>query len=188
MSDDPVELLRKVVKVCEAVGTGYAVIGAVARNAWAPPRATADLDLAVSVTAESYEPLIAALRRGGLTVKRTIAADPAAPIPDIVLLEADSGIIRRVDLLIAKTPFEQEAIVSAVSRDIGAPCRVVRPEHLIVYKLIAGRPRDMTDAEEVMRTCALGGNTLDLGLIEKWAVEWGVEARLHRLLHGQEHE
>jgi hypothetical protein len=68
-----------------------------------------------------------------------------------------------------------------VLKDIGAHCSVVRPEHLIVYKLIAGRPRDVADAEDVARTCALGGAPLDWSLIERWAAEWGVEDRLERL-------
>ena len=84
-------------------------------------------------------------------------------------------------MLVAKTPFEREAVDHAVIHDIGKRCRVVRPEHLVVYKLIAGRPRDLADAEEVMRTRELAGETLGFGLIERWAREWGVEERLKRL-------
>jgi len=181
MTDDPLDALRRVVDACEEVGVGYAVIGAVARNAWAPPRATTDIDFAISVGAGGYDALVVALERRGLTIKRKICTEPDATVPDILLLEAASGVVRRVDLLIAKTPFEGEAIAQAVPKDIGAQCRVVRPEHLIVYKLIAGRSRDVTDAEDVARTCELGGTALDWSLVERWAVEWGVEDRLQRL-------
>lgn len=181
MTDDPLDALRRVIGACAEVGVAYAVIGAVARNAWAPPRATTDIDFAVSVEPEAYGPLVGALERRGLTVKRRISTDPDAAVPDILLLEAAAGVVRRVDLLIAKTPFEREAVAQAVPKDIGAHCSVVRPEHLIVYKLIAGRPRDVTDAEDVARTCELGGGALDWDLIKRWAVEWGVEDRLQRL-------
>jgi hypothetical protein len=182
MSEDPLALLRTVVDACDEVGVRYAVIGAVARNAWAPPRATTDLDLTASCAPAAFAALIAALERRALTVKRTISNDPRAAVPDIVLLEADSGVVRRLDLLIAKTPFELEAIGGAVTKEIGVACRVVRPEHLIVYKLIAGRARDLSDAEDVVQTARLTGEILDLDLIRRWTAEWGVTERLRQLL------
>lgn len=182
MSDDPLELLRRVVQACERATVPYAVIGAVARNAWAPPRATTDIDLALAVDAASYAALIAALAGQDVTVKRTMSADPAAVVPDLALLEGPPGPVRRLDFLIAKTAFEHEAIDRSVEADIGIRCHVVRPEHLIVYKLIAGRPRDFDDAEEVLRTRALAREPVDGALIRRWAVDWSIEDRLEQLL------
>jgi predicted nucleotidyltransferase len=182
MTGDPLDLLRRVVESCETAGVSYAVIGAVARNAWAPPRATTDVDVAVAVAADTYQPLLAELAKRDVSLKRTVASDAAATVPDIALLEGPPGPVRRADLLIAKTDFEREAIDRAVTHVIGLPCRVVRPEHLIVYKLIAGRPRDFSDAGEVMRTRSLADERIDLDLIRHWANEWGVTDRLQRLL------
>lgn len=187
MSDDPLDLLRRVVQACELVTVPYAVIGAVARNAWAPPRATTDIDLAVAVDAASYEALIAALAARAITVKRIVSSDPAAVVPDVALLEGPPGPVRRVDFLIAKTAFEHEAIQHSVEADIGLRCRVVRPEHLIVYKLIAGRPRDLDDATEVLRTRALAGQPVDRAAVQRWCAEWGVEERWARLLDSLGH-
>jgi hypothetical protein len=39
--------LARVVRALAAAGVRYALIGAAARNAWAPPRLTTDLDVAV---------------------------------------------------------------------------------------------------------------------------------------------
>lgn len=182
MSDDPLDLLRRVVESCVAVGVRYAVIGAVARNAWAPPRATTDIDVAVLVTAETYQPLLVELARRDVSLQRTVTSDAAAVVPDIALLEGPPGVVRRADLLIAKTDFETEAIDRAVTHDIGVQCRVVRPEHLIVYKLIAGRPRDFSDAGEVLRTRVLAGDPVDIDTVHRWADEWGVTDRLRQLL------
>jgi hypothetical protein len=170
------------VEAVQEVGAGYAVVGAVARNAWAPPRATADLDCAVSVNPRSYPVLVDALARRGFTIRKTVTADPSDQVPDVVLLDNPAMLVRRLDLLIAKTPFEFDAIAQAVPRDIGVACRIVLPEHLVVYKLIAHRPRDLADAEEVVRTRALAGEPLDLELARRWAIEWGVEGALDALL------
>lgn len=181
MSDDPLDLLRRVVESCVAAGVRYAVIGAVARNAWAPPRATTDIDLAVVVAADTYRVLLAELDRRGVSLQRTVTSDQAAVVPDIALLEGPPGIVRRADLLVAKTDFEIEAERS-VTHDIGVRCHVVRPEHLIVYKLIAGRPRDFSDAGEVLRTRTLAGQPVDIDAVRRWTDEWGVTDRLQQLL------
>lgn len=181
-SDDVLSGLRAVLDACTTAGVAHAVIGAVARNAWAPPRATTDADVAVIVDAEKYPALKEALRQRGITIRKEISADSDGAIPDLVLLEAPHSILRRVDLLVAGTAFEREAVQQAVERDIGLRCRVVRAEHLIVYKLIAGRPRDVDDVDAILRTLAGAGQELDLDLVRRWCVEWGVESRLDAAL------
>jgi predicted nucleotidyltransferase len=182
MSIAPIGLLEIVVEVCVAAGVDYAVIGAIARNAWAPPRATADVDIAVAVSPEQYRGLVTALERRGFTVKRVSAADSGDLVPDLVLLEAPPGPVRRVDLLVAKTAFEMEAIQNSIEIEIGFPCNVASPEHLVVYKLIAGRRRDLDDIIEVIKTRILAGRPVDLTLVRKWATEWKVEDRLDAAL------
>lgn len=178
IDSDPLSPLREAVAACVEAGAAHAVIGAVARNAWATPRATTDIDLAIVVDRGSYQRLLEALARRGFRVKRTMSADSADLVPDLVLLELKGGVVERVDLLVAKTPFELEAVASAVETDIGTPCRVVTPEHLIIYKLIAGRPHDLLDAEEVARTRSAAGSPVDFGLIEHWVDVWDVKDRL----------
>jgi hypothetical protein len=178
----PFDALSEVVAACRTANVEYAVIGAVARNAWATPRATTDLDLAIAVTIASYARLISALSGCGFEPDRAVTAEEGDPLPDVALLRRATGTVRRLDLLIAKSEFEQEAVREAPTLDLGVSCRVVRPEHLIVYKLIAGRPRDLDDAEEVARTRTLAGNPVDFAVVRRWAIEWKVEARLYEML------
>jgi hypothetical protein len=51
-----------------------------------------------------------------------------------------------------------------------------------VYKLIAHRPRDIADAEAVIRTRALAGEPVDMSLVRRWAADRGVEEVLDHLL------
>jgi polysaccharide biosynthesis protein len=78
-----VRLAEVVTAVAHAVGDrrSVAVIGAVARNAWAPPRATTDLDLTISAHHETLDALDAALRRLGYTAVRRQQAEPSYPFP-----------------------------------------------------------------------------------------------------------
>jgi hypothetical protein len=123
MPDDPFALLSDAGAACDEAGVAYAVIGAVARNAWAPPRATADIDLATIIPDRAAnERLMAAFARRGIEVAQ-VAASGDEPVPDLIRLERPTGVVRRLDILVAKTPFEVEAVSTATTFDLGGPHR-----------------------------------------------------------------
>lgn len=157
----------------------FAVIGAVARNAWAPPRATTDLDLTAAATPEVLLAIEAALVPLGYARVREQRTDPNDSLPDIVIFRSDHAVPRQVDVLVAKTAFEEEALRRAVAVDVaGAPIMVVTPEDLVVYKLIAARPRDRDDVRAVARTQARSGRPLNWSYVESWAADWGITDRV----------
>jgi len=85
-----------------------------------------------------------------------------------------------VDLLFATTPFEIEALGRRESlRVLGVEVPVAMPEDLLVFKLIAGRPQDLADAE---RLFALHGSTFDLARVRRWCRDFGVADRLEAFL------
>lgn len=87
----------------------------------------------------------------------------------------------------AKTAFETEVIRRAVPVEIsGVAVPVATPEDLIVYKLIADRPRDRDDIGAIRRTQARAGRELDRDYIERWARFRGVSDRLEALEAGVE--
>lgn len=162
-----------------------ALIGATARNAWAPPRATTDIDLAVAADPAVLEAVKEALQALGYEPVRSHRADPEDPLADLVVLRAPGGSLRQVDLLVAKTEFETEALRRAVPIEIaGVTVPVATPEDLIVYKLVAYRPRDRQDIAAIARTQGRAGRLLDRSYIRRWAEYWGVADRLEILSHG----
>jgi hypothetical protein len=87
-----------------------------------------------------------------------------------------------VDLLFATTPFEIEALGRRRPlRVLGVELPVASPEDLVVFKLIAGRPQDLADADALYR---LHGDELDLDRVRRWCRDFGVEDRLDRLQSG----
>jgi predicted nucleotidyltransferase len=179
-----VSLTSVLIAVEAAIGCGgsHAIIGAVARNAWAPPRATTDLDLAIAARPEALDSLDTKLREVGYVRVREHRVDASDPLPDIVIFRSEEGEPRQVDLLLAKTPFEQEVIEHAEHVTIG-PLRspVASPEHLIVYKLLADRPRDRDDVRAVLRTQTRAARSFDWGRVERWVEFWQITERLRRL-------
>lgn len=159
-----------------------AVIGAVARNAWAPPRATTDLDLAVSASASTLAAAEAALVALGYQCVRRQRADPADPLPDMLIFRSEAAGLRQVDLLVAKTDFERQALRRGTPIVVGeATVPVATLEDLIVYKLLADRPRDRDDIRAMLRTQARAGRVTDWDHIESWSRYWSVTDRLRAL-------
>lgn len=162
-------------------GIDHALVGALARAVWARPRASTDVDFAVAYDPERLPLLYEALTRARF--ERTMelrAASEKDELPELSVWRSPSGV--RVDFLVTHTPFEQEALSRRVSAIVGpVHTFVVSPEDLIVYKLLAGRPKDWDDMADVVATRAAAGQQLDWAYIQRWAEAWGVEERLERL-------
>lgn len=175
-------LLHTAVDIIEKAAIRYAVVGALARNAWGRPRTTMDVDLAVMLDAAEAERLQAGFFDAGFVVRKVRRGDDGDPVPELLLLAHASDAALRVDLLIAKTPFEMEAIGRRrLATVYGRSCHVVTPEDLVVYKVVSGRSQDLADVEDVARTRREGGQPIDWTYVERWAAEFGVEARLRDL-------
>jgi hypothetical protein len=148
------------------------LVGALARAVWARPRASTDVDFAVAYDPERLPLLYEALTRARF--ERTMELRAASEKDELPELS--------VDFLVTHTPFEQEALSRRVSAIVGpVHTFVVSPEDLIVYKLLAGRPKDWDDMADVVATRAAAGQQLDWAYIQRWAEAWGVEERLERL-------
>ena len=83
----------------------------------------------------------------------------------VLLLKASNGV--SLDVALAAFPFEIEAIDAASDWDVmpGVSLRTCAAEHLIVYKLVAARARDLADVEGIVRR---RGTSLDIGIIRRW--------------------
>jgi hypothetical protein len=122
----------------ESSGVAYAVIGGCARNAYAEPRATKDIDFVAAGDERSFAAVEGALAARGF--HRASAVDaPGEAVPDLVLY-CDAR-RRRIDVLFAKTDFERSALARRETHEpygsIALP--IVSPEDLLVYKPIAAR-------------------------------------------------
>lgn len=176
-----VEVLGAVNTAAGARGA-FAIIGAVARNAWAPPRATTDLDLTVVADAAVLARIDDCLTRLGYRAVREQRADPAETLPDIKIFRCEDAELRQVDFLVAKTPFEEEVLRRAPLVDVGPiQVPVASPEDVIVYKLLADRLRDRDDIAAILRTLRRAARSLDWRHVERWVRFWRIEDRLARL-------
>ncbi len=179
MTDDVAGLLREALAAIRESGLGHAVIGGCARNAYAEPRATKDVDLVVEVAEAGHPALIRNLERRGFRGATSVGGEGG--VPDLTLFRDGRG--RRIDLLFAHTDFEREALRRAVTREPfrGVAAPVITVEDLIVYKVLADRPQDRVDVRDVVAAAGARGQDIDWSYVERWCDAWEVRGRLDRV-------
>jgi hypothetical protein len=155
--------LRALGDSLEEFGAPWLVIGGVAVIAAGVPRLTGDIDATLWAPGVDPEVLLDLLRIHRIVPRISDAVTFAKERQVLLVQHEPSGV--PVDLSLAWLPFEEEAIRCGVEGDYaGVRIRLPRPEDLIIYKLVAARPRDLDDAEKLL---LLYGGSLDVPRIRR---------------------
>lgn len=138
--------LAALVRALDASGHPWMCIGGIAAIAQGVRRTTTDVDVAMRAEGIDLEAFIRALGKRQIRARIKNAASFARESQVLLLEHEPTGV--SLDLSFAWLSFEHEALTRATVIDFaGIEMRAARPEDLIIYKLFAGRPRDLVDAE-----------------------------------------
>jgi Nucleotidyl transferase AbiEii toxin, Type IV TA system len=141
--------LADVAGVLKAIEAPAAVIGGIAVIAWGHPRFTADIDCAVAAPIASLNELLGAFEQAGVVPREPDAISFARENLVLLLRHRETGIA--VDVSLAQLDFEQQALSHSINRRFGALQIPVPPiTDLLIYKLIAGRPKDHEDVSALL--------------------------------------
>jgi len=147
----------------------YALIGGLAASLQGEPRVTADVDAVIDCSLEDASKLIGHLDGS--------AFDPLfAGVDEVVqqsfilpLRHRQTGV--KVDLSIGLSGFERQLIERAELVTVaGRSLRIATAEDLVVMKLLAGRPRDIQDAQGI---ATVRGTQMDWSYCQMTAAELG---------------
>lgn len=137
--------------VMEVLGAEYGgmIIGGVAVIALGHSRATTDIDATLRIPAQRLAALVERFADNGIVPRISNAVEFAQTRHVLLMRHRDTQI--DIDVTVALLPFEEEAIAHRQSVDFaGVPIAIPRPEDLVIYKMVAGRPQDMQDAEALL--------------------------------------
>ncbi len=170
--------LSSIVRVFNAHGIPYAVMGGLAVRVYAIPRFTNDVDLTIAIQREELPELIDSLQSIDCEVSQVYRDGWLDSVGGMPLFKADFYNESRsieIDLFVSETPFQHSLIDRR--RAIKTPdgeIWFVSPEDLILLKLIASRPRDLVDVQDILFT--LG--ELDRGYLDHWGLKLSVAQEL----------
>lgn len=167
MSTDPaqgfLDALEALRCALDEVDAPSMIIGGVAVIALGVPRLTVDIDATVAAADLKIERLVEGLDRQGIRPRIPDALAFARARQVFLGVHQASG--TPVDVSLAWLPFEAEALSSSQVCDYaGVRIRIPRPEDLLIYKIIASRPRDLQDAEGLL---VLHGATMDVDRVRR---------------------
>jgi hypothetical protein len=140
--------LLEVCAILDDLRIPYMLIGGLAVAQWEEPRATLDIDITIWVEPERLEQMV-----GELCLRLPPKPkEPPAFVRETRVLPVITSQGIPVDLIFAMWPMEREAIQNAVERTLaGKTFRVVPLDYLLFLKLTSNRPKDLDDAERLLR-------------------------------------
>lgn len=190
-----VEAFQAALDALEEAHVEYAILGGIAANLHGLPRLTMDVDVLVRAPRIAWPGLLGRLEARGYAYGRQ--GGPARGQRDALEALARDGLTEmwrdgyRLDLLNVADPIHGEALgASRRTVFLSRSVPVIAPEHLILTKWIAGRPKDLLDVDAIL---AVQRERLDLSVIRAWlpAIErsGGLKAqefedRVRRILGG----
>jgi hypothetical protein len=143
------EALRAFHEALVELGAPFAFIGGVAVIARGVPRLTVDIDATVRAVDTDVDSVFQVLGRHDIHPRIDEAREFARMHQVFLALHEPTG--TPIDLSLAWLDFENEAIGSSSEvdyADVRIP--VAQAEDLVVYKIVAFRPRDLDDAEKLL--------------------------------------
>jgi hypothetical protein len=168
--------LAAVAKVLERLGHPAAVIGGIAVITWGRARTTADIDAAVWAPLDAVDEVFAQFRRAGFRGRDADTVTFARENFVLLLEHVPTGI--PLDVSLAQLDFERQALEQSEPRSFGkVSIPVPSVTALLIYKLLAGRPRDHEDAAALLEL----GHEIDATRIEQTLAQFDEFLETNRL-------
>ncbi len=176
------QALLNIIDVLDSEGIPYAVMGGLAVRVYSIPRATQDVDLTIQIKRDKLDHLRDALYEQGCSIPPVYDSGWLDKVPGMPLFKVKRHIQEHsidIDIFVAESPFQVEMLRRRQPLEIsGRKVFLVSPEDLLLLKLVAGRPRDKIDVQDMLFT--LG--ELDNDYLSAWAKELGVVKQLEDAL------
>jgi hypothetical protein len=182
------DTLFTLVELLDKLSIPYCVMGGIAVRAHGVPRPTYDVDANIVLERRRLSELFERLRELDFVIPEpyeTGWVDDVNGLKVLKLRRYFRGESLDVDLFLAETSFQQEVMRRRLRAEAeGRAVWLVSPEDLILFKLLAGRPRDLGDVNDVL----FMQGRVDIKYMHQWARELGILAELERVISEQQYD
>ena len=176
------DTLHTLVRLMDQLSIDYAVMGGFAVRAHGVPRPTYDVDLAIALQRDRFATLFDSLRDLDFVIPEVYESEWVDRVQELPVLKLRRYIRDEsldVDLFLVEGDFLIEVMNRRSKLDAeGKVLWVVSPEDLILFKLMAGRPRDWGDIADVFFI----QSSLDTQYMRQWATKLGVGQQLEKAI------
>ena len=160
----------------------YMVMGGLAVRMLALPRTTMDIDVMLGIQERDVAAFAQAADQAGFHVDEPFRrgfVDQVAGLGKFHFDVSERGRSVRIDAFVLSSEYQRAAFQRRQSHtsEIGT-LNVMSPEDLLIHKLLAHRPRDLSDVADLL----LVTGPLDHVYLAQWAGRLGIGARLDQAL------
>ena len=179
---DLTAVIHDLVGLFDRLHLPYAIMGGIAVRAHGLPRPTFDVDFVLAVPRERLADLFAAIEAAGYTVPEHyhdgwVDSVGGMPLFKVRLFLECRGI--DADVFLVDNDFQREVMTRRILEEVeGKPVQLITAEDLILFKLLAGRPRDLLDIKDIF----FMQGQLDEAYMRRWAGPLGVGEQLAQAL------
>ncbi len=139
--------LIKISQLFKKNGIPYMVIGGYAVSIYGEMRLTQDIDITLGVDVDNFDNIIKVISDDFIIVGEE-PKEFANKTNVIIAVDKTNQI--RVDIIFSFIPFETEAVNNAQKiKILNNEIKIVSVDDLLVYKLLAGRAKDIDDAKNI---------------------------------------
>lgn len=174
--------LEDLIRLFDDLNIPYAIMGGMAVSVHGIPRPTHDLDFTISVDRKRLNALYSAAVNLGYTTPEAYQSgwvDQVSDLPLVRMRQWIDGKTVDIDLFLVESEFQESVLTRRMECLVeGRPAWVVSPEDLILLKLIAGRPRDLGDIQDILMV----QGQLDSNYLDMWSERLGVKKLLNEAM------
>jgi hypothetical protein len=179
----PDEVLASLARALREAGVEPVLMGGYAVLVWGVPRATYDVDVLIDADEQTLGRCLQRLEATGFGIDAIYKTGWRDRVRDMPLVKAQvyrDGRSIHSDLFPVTTPLQRSAVARARGVEVpgGLVTRVVSAADLILFKLMADRPKDRADVQNVLTVQGVP----DPDYLRDWALKLGVADRLERAL------
>jgi hypothetical protein len=180
------DVVREFVQLFESKGIPFALMGGLAVRIHAIPRPTYDVDFTISLPRDGLPSFFQQVQALGYTVPEPQLNGWIDTVHDLPVVKVQFWIGSRaldIDVFLAETPYQAQLLTRRQRHQAeGLDAWFVTAEDLILLKLLAGRPKDRVDVDDVL---FIQGD-LDEDYLRHWAKTLGVLGALEESLRSRD--
>lgn len=172
------KVLIKLIKILNRLKVSYMVVGGFAVNYYGLPRATVDIDLAISVDPKSIKNLLTALRKEKYIFSQNEVTTLIKISNHFIIFDPSNTY--RIDCWIPKTNFELQALNRRIkTKTAGISIYLPTAEDLVLFKLSAGREKDKEDLKWIINRQK---ETVDKKHLKFWSIALNIHRDLSKFI------
>lgn len=168
--------MEEILRISRKNNVPIMFMGGIAVSAWGIPRATYDIDGIIQIDSEKLCKFLNSLSLKGFTYNKK---EPVRVIKNLSFITLCHRMQKQklyIDLFLVQSEYGKNALQRSKKITLNKlRVPIISPEDLILYKLLAGRTRDLEDVRNIL---LMQKEKLDTGYMKRWAKRLGISVFL----------